>query len=45
MPTSDTVYTFSFTVDWFHTVQAKAPTSTPAAAAPSRMARSAACIC
>ena len=25
MPASDTVYTFSFTTDWFHTVNAVAP--------------------
>src|SRR4051812_45530933 len=25
MPTSDTVYTFSFTTDWFHTVNDVAP--------------------
>src|SRR5262245_22571672 len=27
MPASDTVYTFSFTTDWFHTVNAVAPSS------------------
>src|SRR5688572_22420068 len=27
MPASDTVYTFSFTTDWFHTVKAVAPIS------------------
>src|SRR3954469_21935519 len=27
MPTSDTVYTFSFTTDWFQTVNAVAPMS------------------
>ena len=27
MPASDTVYTFSFTTDWFHTVNAVAPMS------------------
>src|SRR5947209_400175 len=27
MPTSETVYTFSFTTDWFHTVNAVAPTT------------------
>ena len=31
---SETVYTFSFTVDWFHTVQLMAPTKMPAKAAP-----------
>ena len=30
---SETVYTFSFTVDWFQTVQLMAPTKTPAKAA------------
>ena len=30
---SETVYTFSLTVDWFHTVQEVAPTSTPPNAA------------
>ena len=27
LPTSETVYTFSFTTDWFHTVNAVAPMS------------------
>ena len=31
---SETVYTFSFTTDWFHTVHEVAPTSTPPIAAP-----------
>src|SRR5690606_15774508 len=30
------VYTFSFTVDWFHTVQLRAPARTPANAAARR---------
>src|ERR1043166_8938124 len=36
---SETVYTFSFTVDWFHTVHEVAPTSTPAKAAAQRTHR------
>ena len=35
----ETVYTFSFTVDWFHTVHEVAETSVPAAAARSRPQR------
>ena len=35
----ETVYTFSFTVDWFHTVQVSAPTRMPANAAASRAQR------
>src|ERR1019366_8188282 len=38
---SDTVYTFSFTTDWFHTVKLVAPTSAHTAAAVSRAQRSA----
>src|SRR2546429_4203522 len=33
MDRSDSVYTFSFTTDWFHTVNAVAATSAPATAA------------
>ena len=36
---SETVYTFSFTVDWFHTVHIVALTRTPAKAAASRAQR------
>ena len=36
---SDTVYTFSLTVDWFHTVHAMALAKMPANAAPSRGSR------
>ena len=39
-PTSETVYTFSFTTDWFHTVKAVAPTS---AAAPATVMRTHRC--
>src|SRR4029077_11795529 len=39
MDMSETVYTFSFTVDWFHTVHDVAPTSTPANAAAHRAQR------
>ena len=39
MESRDTVYTFSFTVDWFHTVQEVAEISVPAAAARSRPQR------
>jgi hypothetical protein len=39
MESSETVYTFSLTVDWFHTVQQVAPTSTPPSAAPYRAHR------
>ena len=39
MERSETVYTFSFTVDWFHTVHEVAPTSTPPNAAPYRAQR------
>src|SRR5437868_4475018 len=36
---SETVYTFSFTVDWFHTDHDVAPTSTPPNAAAKRAQR------
>src|SRR2546422_3744222 len=36
---SETVYTFSFTTDWFHTVNAVAATSAPATAASRRGSR------
>src|ERR687898_83243 len=36
---SDTVYTFSFTTDWFHTVHEVAPTRAPPSAAPYRAHR------
>src|SRR2546428_5012858 len=39
MDSSDTVYTFSFTTDWFHTVNAVAATSAPATAARRRGSR------
>src|SRR6478752_1217415 len=40
MVSIETVYTFSFTVDWFQTVQAVAEISTPAAAVTRRGTRS-----
>ena len=41
MPTSETVYTFSFTTDWFHTVNAVAPMSAASAPPAMRCQRSA----
>src|SRR5215204_3690731 len=40
MPTSETVYTFSFTTDWFHTVNDVAPISTASAPPTIRCQRS-----
>src|SRR5215510_3594693 len=40
MPASETVYTFSFTTDWFHTVNAVAPISAPSVAPVRRCQRS-----
>src|SRR6266702_1248756 len=39
MERSERVYTFSFTTDWFHTVNAVAATSAPATAASRRGSR------